>query len=90
MPDKRPVCNQSFNPETGFYFGAMFVSYGLTVAIGLIIFILMYLIWGWLTMPYLITVTIAFILLYPFIARYSRAIWIYMFVSYDSGAGKKD
>ena len=30
--EKCPVCNESFNPEPGFYFGALYVSYALGCA----------------------------------------------------------
>ena len=31
-----PVCNQTYTPEPGFYFGAAYVSYGFCVAIAII------------------------------------------------------
>ena len=33
MPDKCPECGQPYEPEPGFYFGAMYVSYALGVAL---------------------------------------------------------
>ncbi|MDX5437630.1 MAG: DUF983 domain-containing protein, partial [Pontibacter sp.] len=33
MPEKCPCCHQSYEPEPGFYYGAMYVSYAITTAI---------------------------------------------------------
>ena len=33
MHERCDVCGQSFDPEPGFYFGAMFVSYGINTAL---------------------------------------------------------
>ena len=38
MHKKCPECGQDFELETGFYYGAMYVSYGLTVMFGLIVY----------------------------------------------------
>ena len=42
-----PVCNESFERETGFYYGAMYVSYGLTVGFGVGLFLLITLLLGY-------------------------------------------
>src|ERR1700733_532087 len=39
MNDLCPVCQQSFNPEPGFYFGSSYISYALTVALSVATFI---------------------------------------------------
>jgi len=33
MPKRCPVCNQSYEPEPNFFYGAMYVSYGYAVAL---------------------------------------------------------
>jgi len=38
MPNRCPKCNQDFQIEAGFYLGAMFVSYALTVALNVAVF----------------------------------------------------
>lgn len=82
MPENCPVCNLSLDQEPGFYWGAMYVSYGLTVALSFVSFVGVYLVWGWLTWQYLIINTILLLLTLPLIFRYSRVIWLYLFGRY--------
>lgn len=91
MPDHCPVCGQKMEIEPGFYYGTGYVSYGLSV--GLFMFNL---VWYWLLFGisykdnsifyYLITSIIIVILLQPWIMRYSRVLYLYMFVKYGKGA----
>jgi hypothetical protein len=78
------VCKQSFEPETGFYIGAMYASYGLTVAYGLALFIAMVAILKIDILIFLISFSISLILLLPWVYRKSRLIWINLFVGYDN------
>ncbi len=82
MPANCPVCNLSFEQETGFYWGAMYVSYGLTVMISFINFVCFYFIWGWLTWEFLVENTIVLILTLPLVFRYSRVLFLYLFGKY--------
>lgn len=92
MPSKCPHCAENFEREPGFYFGAAYVSYGLTVAlwiaclVALITFDALGLIeFGFYTHPttFIITGVVALIALLPPIYRLSRSIWIHFFVKYD-------
>ncbi len=88
MPGNCPVCGQSFSPEPGFYFGASYVSYAITIAIMVPVFILNYLV---LHIPFdtlLFAIIGLIVLLAPIIYILSRSIWINFFVSYEEGAGK--
>ena len=88
MPKNCPVCGQSFSPEPGFYFGASYVSYAITIAVMVPIFILNYLV---LQIPFdtlLFGIIGLIVLLAPIIYILSRSIWINFFVSYEKGAGK--
>lgn len=42
MPPACPVCSLSFEPEPGFYIGAMYISYAFTTGIVLLIGLLVY------------------------------------------------
>ena len=77
-----PVCNEDFERETGFYYGAMYASYGLTVLWGAILFVIMCVLFNFDTMTYLITFAILQILLMPIFYRVSRLLWINVFVGY--------
>ncbi|WP_400193988.1 DUF983 domain-containing protein [Hymenobacter sp. B81] len=80
MPKHCPVCEQAYEPEPGFYWGAMFVSYGFTVAIFAISGVLLYYLAGdpplW---AYVVTVGLAALITTPLVLRYSRALMLYLF-----------
>jgi hypothetical protein len=69
--------------EPAFYFGALYVSYAITVAVCIITFIISKLLIG---LPILSSFAIVFIVLIIFIPinlRLSRILWINMFVNYE-------
>ena len=72
-------CGLRFEREPGYFYVAMFVSYGLTTAQMIAIGVLTYLITGEENSPwiYLITIFTGIILLSPFNYRYSRVILLY-------------
>jgi len=74
-------CHQDFRKETGFYIGALYASYGLTVFYGVILFLVLVLLLKLNVWIYLITFSVSLILLLPIIYRKSRLIWINLFVS---------
>ncbi len=76
-------CSVSFSKEPGFYYGAMYVSYGIGVAMFIAVFLLTY----WLypnptTFIYILMIGIAMVLLGPFIYDLSKIIWANMFIKY--------
>lgn len=84
------VCGQIFEPEPGYYFGAMFISYGLNTALFIAAWVAMSLIvpdYSLSTLLILLGATVFFSL--PLIFRWSRSIWIAIFVRYKAGAVKK-
>ncbi|MDQ2769237.1 MAG: hypothetical protein M3Y54_01895, partial [Bacteroidota bacterium] len=46
MPARCPVCGQSFEPEPGFYFGSMYITFGFNVATTLVLGVLIYYLLG--------------------------------------------
>ncbi len=80
MNDCCPNCKEDFKRESGFYIGAMYASYGLTVFYGIALFLLMVILFNLNVWTYLITFSISLILLLPVIYRKSRLIWINLFV----------
>ena len=89
MHDKCAVCGEDFVREPGFYFGAAYVSYGLTVALWVAVLVALMVFnaigiieYGFLTHPgtFLVTGISALVLLLPVLYRLSRSIWISMFV----------
>ena len=76
------VCGESFERETGFYFGAMYMSYALYVSIVAISF-LVFILWLNLNATYVLTGLVAVIVgLQPAFFRLGRLLWIGLFVGY--------
>ncbi len=88
-PDKCKVCGQSFVLEPGFYYGAMYLSYMLSVAVALPQFVLYYVGFDISFRMSLLLIVLAQIILTPFLYRTSRALWINIFVSYNPDFEKK-
>ena len=54
MPAECPVCGEDFAREPGFYFGAAYVSYALTVALWIALFVALTCFdwWGWMAFSF--------------------------------------
>ena len=75
-----PNCDYKYEKEPGFFFGAMYVSYALTISEALIIFILSTLFLGENKLILKFGIIVGAIVLFSlFNLRFSRIIWIYMF-----------
>lgn len=68
--------------EPAFYFGALYVSYGITVAICIVTFITSKIIFDVALLSSFVTVFIVLILFMPVNLRLSRILWINMFINY--------
>jgi uncharacterized protein (DUF983 family) len=77
-----PVCGEDFERETGFYYGAMYVSYGLTVGFGIAVYVLMVVLMGFTEMNFIIAFAILQLLLMPVFYRTARLVWINTFVKF--------
>ncbi len=80
MPEHCPICGQSFFPEPGFYYGAMFISYIVSgfFSIGFI----MLLHWVFklsINFSFLILILIS-ALFYVYLFRISRSVWLGLMV----------
>lgn len=80
-------CGQSFEPEPGYYFGAMFVSYALNTALFVAVWIALEVFVSDVTTTLMIIalLTVVFGLL-PLTFRWSRVLWINIFVRYQDNA----
>ena len=80
MPAACPVCRLSYEPEPGFYYGAMYISSGFSTAILLAIgFLLNYFANDPPLWVYVATVAVAIVAVAPLLFRYSRAVMLYGF-----------
>jgi uncharacterized protein (DUF983 family) len=82
-------CGLKYQIEPSFFYGAMYVSYGLNVAVGIAAFIVSFVFFKTTIEQSFLTIVISLIVLFPFVLRLSRNLYINMFVSYDPKAGKK-
>lgn len=82
MHDKCSHCGQLYKIEPSFFYGAMYVSYGVGVAIGVAAFIISYVFLGLGLKESFFAIVAALILLMPVNMRISRNIWINFFISY--------
>ncbi|MCW5911884.1 MAG: DUF983 domain-containing protein [Cyclobacteriaceae bacterium] len=79
MNSECPVCKASFNPEPGFYFGAMFVSYAFTVAIMVAVWLALYVLADPADWIYGIGLVVGAVVFSPLSFRLSRVLWLYWF-----------
>ncbi len=83
-------CHMDFEPETGFYFGSMYVSYAICVAISVATFILYAMTLGFGRIYiYLIANSALLFLLWPFVFRLSRVLYLWMMDTLFKGEGSK-
>lgn len=82
MNSKCPVCHEDFRREPGYYFGATYVSYALTVGLGIALYIILSVILDMDAISFLIIFSIILVVLMPVSYRFARLIWINFFVKY--------
>jgi uncharacterized protein (DUF983 family) len=75
-------CGFKYEIEPSFFYGAMYVSYGLTVGFSIITFIILYLL-GLELLSIFIGIIIGLVLFTPITLRLARLIYINIFIGYD-------
>ena len=88
MHERCSNCHTKYKMEPSFFFGAMYVSYGVGIAFAVPAFVIPYFFLNVsLLNTFFIIVATLFVFL-PLIVRLSRNIWVNLFFSYDRKAGK--
>lgn len=82
MYERCSNCGTKYKIEPSFFFGAMYVSYGLGVAVSIAAFIITYFFFGGGLLATFIAITLTLIILMPLLIRISRNIWINLFLNY--------
>ena len=77
-------CGLKYQIEPSFFYGAMYVSYGLNVAVGIAAFIVTFVFLKTELKTSFLTIIVSILILFPVVLRLSRSIYINMFVSYDA------
>jgi len=81
MKENCSQCGLKYQIEPSFFYGAMYVSYGLNVAIGILTFIIVFQ-FDRSMLTSFVSILIVLILAFPLVMRLSRNLYINFFVSY--------
>ncbi len=82
-------CGLKYQIEPSFFYGAMYVSYALNVAVGVAAFIISHIFIGVNLVQSFIAIIVTLIITFPFVLRWARNSYINMFISYDPNASKE-
>ena len=77
-------CKKIYRIEPGFFYGAMYVSYGLGVGLSILVFLILHLLD--LTseiMTPLVTIMLSILVFTPYINALSKVIWASIFIKYE-------
>lgn len=87
MHENCPHCGLNYEIEIGFFYGSMYVSYGLAIAVSVAVFMAMYITSLLLATDvnfylYLAIDAILLLILTPYMFQFSRAVWLNLFIKY--------
>ena len=88
MNERCSNCGLKYKMEPSFFYGAMYVSYGVGIAFAVSAFVIAFLFVEASLINTFITIVVTMVIFMPLIVRLSRNIWINIFVKYDSNATK--
>lgn len=74
-------CGQRFEPETGFYYGAMYLSYAIGVFSSLILFSIFNFLFGIVYTWSFVLVAVIWVGSSPYLFRFSRVLWLSLYVN---------
>ena len=83
MYDHCVVCDEDFEKESGYYLGAMYVSYAMNIGLGIGLFLIMVVLFDMDILYFLFIFLGSVLILFPLNFWLSRLIWINIFVKYD-------
>jgi uncharacterized protein (DUF983 family) len=84
--DNCPKCKMKNMIEPSFFFGAMYVAYGLSVGLSILTFLITNLVFNFELLESFLAIILTLVATTPISLRLSRIIWINLFVAYQ---GKK-
>ncbi len=89
MHERCSHCDTKYKMEPSFFYGAMYVSYGLGITFAVAVFLISFLLLNTSLMASFLWIVVTLVIFMPIIIRLSRNIWINLFVNYDSKAIKE-
>jgi uncharacterized protein (DUF983 family) len=79
MNERCPVCGHKFQQDGGYFLGAMYVSYGLSIGTLVLLTLLIHwlLLPGWSLESVVLVALVPYLLFVPAVFRYSRILWMF-------------
>lgn len=78
MYERCPDCNLKFEREEGYFLGAMYISYGLSLLVIVLLSLLFWSVTRWSMIKDVGWALIVFLLLAPATTLFARVLWIYL------------
>ena len=89
MHDNCSNCGFKYKIEPSFFYGSMYVSYGVGIAFAVAAFVISHFVFNAGLNMMFVSIIATLIVFLPIILRLSRNIWINIFVHYDKTLAKK-
>jgi hypothetical protein len=83
MNDRCPVCGLHFDREPGYFLGAMYISYGLGIAVIVAFGVILWLLTTWHLNKIAFWAMVLFVPFAPMLTYFSRVLWIWLDQSVD-------
>jgi uncharacterized protein (DUF983 family) len=83
MCESCSICDLKFQREEGYFLGAMYISFGLALAVITVIALLLWAVTGWWVTKDTIWAVVLFLPLAPSISLFARVLWIYLDQTFD-------
>ena len=85
-----PNCQLKYMLEPSFYYGAMYVNYGITVGLSIAVFVISTLLFHAELLTSFAAIFVVLLIMMPMNLRLSRILWINMFISFDPKTCKEE
>jgi uncharacterized protein (DUF983 family) len=89
MHERCGHCNTKYKIEPSFFYGSMYVSYGVGIGFSVAAFLITFIFFETSLVTSFIAIVATLIGFMPIIMRLSRNIWINLFMSYDAEFAQK-
>jgi hypothetical protein len=83
MHDRCPNCGLKFEREPGYFLGAMYFSYILSIPPALAIVLLLWRLTGWRFEMVMLGAFFVYLPFVPVVSRYARVLWMYVDRHFD-------
>lgn len=89
MRERCSHCGVKYKLEPSFFYGAMYASYGVGTAIAVAVFIIAFIFANLSLEAAFLAIVTTLVALFPLIMRWSRNIWINIFIPYNPNSELK-